>query len=70
MPFGYGARLCLGRAFAVAEIKILMAYMLLQFEFRGDLNSSTDKESMKQLGTQNALPRGLRCDIAVRALGQ
>lgn len=69
MPFGYGARLCLGKAFALAEIKLLVAGLIMEFEMCEDPDSPTTDWSMKQLGTQNALPRGLRCDISFRRLG-
>ncbi|KID59945.1 uncharacterized protein G6M90_00g081010 [Metarhizium brunneum] len=68
MPFGYGARLCLGKAFALAEIKIMMACLLLRFQLSEDAQSLTNAQTMTQLGTQNALPRGLRCDIKIRSL--
>lgn len=68
MPFGYGARLCLGKAFALAEIKIMMACLLLRFQLSEDAQSLTNAQTMTQLGTQNALPRGLRCDIRIRRL--
>jgi len=69
MPFGYGARLCVGKAFAVAEIKLLIAGVVMEFDFRNDPLSTTTDWSMEQLGTQNAMPRGQRCDLSFRVSG-
>jgi cytochrome P450 len=66
MPYGQGARVCLGIPFALVQIKLLVAFLLLEFEFHEDKASATDARSMRQLGTQSALPRGLRCDLFVR----
>ncbi|KAM3513582.1 hypothetical protein MY11210_002777 [Beauveria gryllotalpidicola] len=68
IPFGYGARLCLGKAFAVAEIKLLLACLLLNFDIHENEQSGTNATTMGQLGTENALPRGLRCDVLFRRL--
>ncbi|KHO01328.1 Cytochrome P450 family protein [Metarhizium album ARSEF 1941] len=68
MPFGYGARLCLGKAFAVAEIKLLIAGIVMEFGLWDDPQSATTHKSMEQLGTQNAMPRGRRCDLGFRLL--
>ncbi|KAI9688298.1 MAG: hypothetical protein M1820_010280 [Bogoriella megaspora] len=68
IPFGYGARLCLGKAFATIEVKMLVACLLLQYQICEDEDSATTVESMKQSGTQDALPRGLRCDLLVKAI--
>ena len=34
LGFGYGNQACPGRQFAVAEIKLIMARMLYEFEFK------------------------------------
>lgn len=68
IPFGYGARFCLGSTFALVQIKTLVTFIMLRFQIRQDPNSSTDRHSMDQLDTQNALPRGLRCDLAIREI--
>jgi cytochrome P450 len=68
MPFGYGARLCLGKAFALAEIKLLVAGIVMEYELRDDPESATTEWTMQQLGTQNAMPRGQRCDLRLRRL--
>ncbi|KAK2608933.1 hypothetical protein QQS21_002509 [Conoideocrella luteorostrata] len=68
MPFGYGARLCLGKAFAIAEIKLLIAGIVMKYGLCDDPQSATTNRSMEQLGTQNAMPRGQRCDIRFRQL--
>lgn len=66
MPFGQGARVCLGIPFALVQMKLLIAFLLLEFDFHEDKASATDVWSMRQLGTQSALPQGLRCDLFVR----
>ncbi|GAD93148.1 hypothetical protein FG10991.1 [Paecilomyces variotii No. 5] len=68
MPFGYGARFCLGATFALVQIKMLVAFIVLRLELRPDPSSPTDHHSMDQLDTQNALPRGLRCDLSIREI--
>ncbi|XWX02068.1 hypothetical protein V2A60_010100 [Cordyceps javanica] len=68
IPFGYGARICLGKAFAIAEIKLLLACLLLNFDIHENEQSGTNASTMSQLGTENALPRGLRCDVLFRRL--
>ncbi|KAG5953564.1 hypothetical protein E4U53_004783 [Claviceps sorghi] len=69
VAFGYGARLCLGKAFALAEIKLLVAAVVMEFDFCNDPLSSTTAWNMEQLGTQNAMPRGQRCDLSFRLSG-
>ncbi|KAK8064709.1 hypothetical protein PG994_007347 [Apiospora phragmitis] len=68
MPFGYGARLCLGKAFALAEIKLLIACIVTVYELRNDPASGTTEWTMQQLGTQNSMPRGQRCHLRFRRL--
>ncbi|KZL86606.1 cytochrome p450 family protein, partial [Colletotrichum incanum] len=65
MPFGYGSRVCLGKAFATVEVKLLVACLLLQYNISEDPGSGTNVDSMAQLGTQDALPKGLKCDLKV-----
>lgn len=67
IPWGYGARICLGKAFATLEVKLLVAYLLLRYRISEDAASPTNADSMMQLGTQDALPKGLRCDLRVDA---
>ncbi|TDZ35589.1 Cytochrome P450 monooxygenase cypX [Colletotrichum spinosum] len=67
IPWGYGARVCLGKAFATLEVKLLVAYLLLRYRISEDAASPTNADSMMQLGTQDALPKGLRCDLRVEA---
>jgi cytochrome P450 len=63
IPFGYGARVCLGKVFANAEVKLLTTAVVLNFELSRDELSDTNDASMVQMGTQNALPLGLKCEI-------
>ncbi|KAL4957551.1 benzoate 4-monooxygenase cytochrome P450 [Aspergillus filifer] len=65
-PFGYGARLCLGKPLATLELKLLLAGIYSRYETR--VPRSTTKESMAQSSTHDAVPRGLRCDIEFRVL--
>ncbi|KAH8803366.1 cytochrome P450 CYP625A1 [Xylogone sp. PMI_703] len=66
MPFGYGARLCLVKAFATVEVKLLVACLLSRYSISVDPSSVTNIESMSQLGTQDGLPKGLRCDLKIQ----
>ncbi|KAF2123418.1 cytochrome P450 family protein [Dothidotthia symphoricarpi CBS 119687] len=68
MPYGQGARTCIGVPFAMAQMKHLVAFFILSHEILEDKASATNKASMMQLGTQSALPRGLRCDLKVRKI--
>ncbi|RDW58916.1 uncharacterized protein DSM5745_11122 [Aspergillus mulundensis] len=66
IPFGHGARLCLGKALATMEIKMLIAGIYLHYETA--LADSCTVESMRQLSTHDAVPSGLRCEIVFRRL--
>ncbi|KAM3517790.1 hypothetical protein NHJ13051_008690 [Beauveria bassiana] len=66
MPFGYGARVCLGRNFANVEVKLAVAFLLSRYRISEDPASVTNGKSMEQLGTLDALPRGMRCDLLVQ----
>ena len=68
IPFGYGTRLCLGKPFATLEVKLLVAFLLLRYSIHEEPAGRTNVETMKQLGTQDALPKGLCCDVFVRPL--
>jgi cytochrome P450 len=70
IPFGYGARLCLGRSFATLEVKLLVTFLLLRYSISEEPGGQTNVESMKQLGTQDALPKGLCCNVCVRPLNK
>lgn len=70
IPFGYGARLCLGKPFATLEVKLLVAFLLLRFSISEESAGRTNVETMEQLGTQDALPKGLCCDVFVRPLNE
>ncbi|KAI9879414.1 MAG: hypothetical protein M1830_008545 [Pleopsidium flavum] len=67
-PFGYGARSCMGKAFATMEIKLLTSALHLQYSTRVDPDSATTADSMRQTGTMDSLPRGLRCDLILSPL--
>ncbi|KAI9869850.1 MAG: hypothetical protein M1830_005027 [Pleopsidium flavum] len=67
-PFGYGARSCMGKAFATMEIKLLTSALYLRYGTRVDPDSATTDDSMRQTGTMDSLPRGLRCDLILSPL--
>ncbi|KAF3481808.1 uncharacterized protein GIQ15_04567 [Arthroderma uncinatum] len=66
IPFGYGARICLGKPLATLEIKVLIAGIFLRYRTR--LSDSFDHEIMKQCSTHDAVPSGLRCPLVFEKL--
>lgn len=68
MPYGQGARSCIGVSFAMAQMKHIVAFFILDYEIMEEPASATNEASMRQLGTQSALPRGLRCDLKIRKI--
>lgn len=65
MPFGKGTRVCIGRALATVQIKMLVGAFLLRYRLEVDPESKTNEATMRQLSTQDALPWGLRCDLKI-----
>jgi cytochrome P450 len=64
IPFGYGGRICLGKALATMEVKMLAAAMYLNYETTTTL--SCTPASMRQCSTHDAVPRAAACMIEFR----
>ncbi|KAK4499669.1 hypothetical protein PRZ48_010187 [Zasmidium cellare] len=63
VPFGHGARVCIGQHLAMMEIRLLIATIYRAYETR--LGETATDYEMHQLGTLAAVPRGLRCELHV-----
>lgn len=64
IPFGYGGRICLGKALATMEIKLLIARLYVKYETA--MTASSTAESMKQCSTHDAVPKALECVVRFR----
>jgi cytochrome P450 len=63
LPFGYGARMCIGMSFAMSELQILLAEALRRFRFR-----LVDQGPMRSMGSITMRPkRNVRLAIEARS---
>jgi cytochrome P450 len=63
VPFGHGARICIGQHLATMEIRLLVSSIYMRFSTK--LSETCTDDSMKQLGALAAVPKGLRCELFV-----
>ncbi|KAN0069148.1 Cytochrome P450 [Elaphomyces granulatus] len=68
-PFGYGSRICIGRFFAELQIKILTTGLCLKYHLRIGHDLIVMEKTMRQTGTMDAVPVGLRCDLILAPRG-
>jgi cytochrome P450 len=69
LPFGYGARICIGKALALMEMKLLITFILLKYRVdvppeMGDAVTGP----MRQSGSMDAVPIGMKCDLTFTEL--
>ncbi|KAJ7708609.1 fatty acid hydroxylase [Mycena metata] len=62
-PFGFGARACIGRAFAWQEVTLVMASIIQKF----DLSLVDPSYTLEIKQTLTVKPKGLRIHVAVRS---
>lgn len=67
MPFGYGVRSCLGKAFATLELKLLTAALVERYTMRVDWTRMGERD-MWQTGTMDSVPCGLRCELVMERI--
>ncbi|KAH7120378.1 cytochrome P450 [Dactylonectria estremocensis] len=68
VPFGHGGRLCLGKALAAMEIKLLIARLYLNYKMV--MTDSFTAESMKQCSTHDAVPKVLNYVVKFQRVGK
>jgi len=63
VPFGHGARKCIGLHLASMEMRLLLTSIYRRFSTK--LSETSTDESMEMLSALAAVPRGLRCELYV-----
>ncbi|KAI0869100.1 hypothetical protein GGS24DRAFT_479820 [Hypoxylon argillaceum] len=66
MPFGCGGRICLGKALATMEARMLAAAIYCDYE--SPATPGCPPASMEQCSRHSAIPRFKTCSIAFRRL--